>query len=65
MIVAGLGFRSAASETALADALAVSGDTADAAALADELLSSTDGGERATGVRIAASVCVPSMMGIM
>ena len=41
---------------ALADALAVTGDTAGAAALTDELLSSTDGGERAAGVRIAASV---------
>jgi DNA-binding NarL/FixJ family response regulator len=41
---------------ALADALAVSGDTPAAAALADELLGSTDADERAVGVRIAASV---------
>jgi len=40
----------------LADALALTGDCAAAAALADDLLSSPDSGERAAAVRIAASV---------
>ncbi len=41
---------------ALADSLAVSGDTVAAAALADELLGSTEDVERAGGVRIAAGI---------
>lgn len=41
---------------ALADALAVSGDTPAAANLADELLGSVDADERAAGARVAASV---------
>jgi DNA-binding CsgD family transcriptional regulator len=40
----------------LADALALNGDTADAAVLADELLGSADPAQRAAGVRVAASV---------
>ncbi|MHA3024047.1 isoniazid response ATPase/transcriptional regulator IniR [Mycobacterium sp. BMJ-28] len=40
----------------LADALAMTGDCATAARLADELLGSADAGERAAAVRIAASI---------
>ena len=40
----------------LADALAMTGDCATAGRLADELLSSDDAGERATAVRISASI---------
>jgi DNA-binding CsgD family transcriptional regulator len=42
----------------LADALALTGDCAGAAALADDLLGSPDSSERAAAVRIAASVAV-------
>ena len=42
----------------LADALAMTGDCATAGRLADELLSSDDAGERATAVRISASVAM-------
>ena len=42
----------------LADALAMTGDCATAGRLADELLSSTDPAERATAVRIAASIAM-------
>lgn len=45
---------------ALADSLAVSGDVAAAATLADELLGSAEAGDRAAGVRIAASVAADS-----
>jgi len=42
----------------LADALALTGDCATAARLADDLLASEDAGQRAAAVRIAASVAV-------
>ncbi|WP_197508329.1 isoniazid response ATPase/transcriptional regulator IniR, partial [Mycobacterium sp. E802] len=44
--------------TGLADALARAGDCAGAARMADELLSSEDPAERATAVRIAASIAM-------
>ncbi len=44
--------------TALGDALALTGDCATAARLADELLGSTDPAQRAAAVRIAASVAM-------
>ncbi|OCB11148.1 helix-turn-helix transcriptional regulator [Mycolicibacterium porcinum] len=48
----------AAVSTRLADALALAGDCATAARMADELLASEDPAERATAVRIAASVAL-------
>lgn len=48
----------AAVSTRLADALALAGDCTTAARMADELLGSEDPGERATAVRIAASVAM-------
>ncbi|OMC28936.1 helix-turn-helix transcriptional regulator [Mycobacterium sp. GA-1841] len=48
----------AAANTRLADALALAGDCAGAARMADELLSSEDSAERATAVRIAASIAM-------
>ncbi len=45
-------------DATLADALALTGDCAAAGRLADELLASADPGERATAVRIAASVAM-------
>ncbi len=48
----------AAVSTRLADALALAGDCTTAARMADELLASEDPAERATAVRIAASVAL-------
>ncbi|WP_135451943.1 isoniazid response ATPase/transcriptional regulator IniR [Mycobacterium sp. DL99] len=48
----------AAVSTRLADALALAGDCTTAARMADELLGSEDPAERATGVRVAASVAM-------
>ncbi|MUL82050.1 MULTISPECIES: isoniazid response ATPase/transcriptional regulator IniR [unclassified Mycolicibacterium] len=48
----------AAVSTRLADALALAGDCTTAARMADELLSSQDPAERATAVRIAASIAM-------
>ncbi|OHT93201.1 isoniazid response ATPase/transcriptional regulator IniR [Mycobacterium syngnathidarum] len=48
----------AAVSTRLADALALAGDCTTAARMADELLGSEDSDERATAVRIAASVAM-------
>lgn len=48
----------AAVSTRLADALALAGDCTTAARMADEMLSSDDPAERATAVRIAASIAM-------
>ncbi|TGB36629.1 isoniazid response ATPase/transcriptional regulator IniR [Mycolicibacterium peregrinum] len=48
----------AAVSTRLADALALAGDCTTAARMADELLGSEDASERATAVRVAASVAM-------
>ena len=55
---AAAGAGSAALSSRLADALALAGDCAAAAPLTDELLGSDDAAERATAVRIAASIAM-------